>query len=93
MPLLEGIAETLLQGVFEGACYWMGKLALMPFGIRCSADDQWGLRRKKRGQVKPPWTWMRTERRYLRSDVVQLIGLAVIILVIGAFVLLGLTLR
>lgn len=91
--MLEELGEALFKVVFEIACYWMGKLSLMPWGIRCSLDDEWGLRRKKRGKTKPPWTWTRTGRRYLRSDVVQVIGLFVIILAIAAIVLLALGVR
>jgi hypothetical protein len=80
--MIEVFVEAFLHGVFEVVCYWAGKITVRLFGFRCSLDDQWGVRRKKRGKIKPPWTWMRNERRYLRSDIVQLIGLTII----GAFI-------
>ncbi|MBA3699185.1 MAG: hypothetical protein H0W78_10045 [Planctomycetes bacterium] len=90
--MIEELVEFVLRGVIEVACYWVGKFAVLPFGFRCSLDDEWGVRRKKRGKSKPPWTWIRTERRYLRSDLVQLIGLMIIGAIIAGIVVVALNL-
>lgn len=55
--MIEGFVEAFLHGIFEVVCYGAGKMTARLFGFRCSLDDQWVVRQKKRGKIKPPWTW------------------------------------
>ncbi len=90
--MLAVIVQAFLEPFFHILCYWTGKIAVRPFGLHCSLDDEWGICQKKRATSKPPWTWLETNRRHLRSDIVQLIGLIINCAVIAGIVVVARTL-
>jgi hypothetical protein len=40
--MLEEFVQAVLQPICEIVCYWVGKIIILPFGLHCSLDDEWG---------------------------------------------------